>query len=551
MGQFKTMRKPNNNSFLSKIDLCKKNNANNLACREIADKLLNNNKESIELNKLKVQSCRKFGLNTIPKNSEILSYFNPSEKEEFSSKVKIKNVRSVSGINVVSVMSAPSECPHGRCAYCPQEKGVPNSYTGYEPAAMRGLQNEFDPSNQVSSRIAQLKAIGHNVNKVELIIQGGTFPATPIEYQKEFIKNCLDAITNSNSKHLEDAKENAEVSKVKNVGITFETRPDWAMENHIDLMLNIGVTRIELGVQTLSDDIYQIIDRGHSVADVVKSFRVIKDSALKVVAHMMLGLPGSNINRDLETFKRLFFDQEFKPDMIKIYPCLVLKGTKVYEWWLKGQYKPYDTEEAAELVVQIKKITPPWVRIMRIQRDIPLGHIVDGVEKGNLRQIAQTKLKERNLKCRCIRCREVGHKMMKEGLEPDPDKISLMSDEYESSDGTEVFISIQDPIKDILIGYLRLRIPSDAAHRPEIVGRGSSLIRELHVYGPLIPVGKYQTEGWQHKGYGKQLVSEGERISIEKYDKNEILVMSALGVKEYFMKLGYKHNGPYMSKILR
>ncbi len=536
------------NSDKQKICL-EKVHADNLACNEIAKKLLSE-KKSIELNKLKIESCKKFGLMVLPKNSEILEQFNSIEKEEVREIIRIKNVRSISGINIVSVMSKPIECPHGRCSYCPHEAGVPNSYTGHEPAAMRGLQNFFDPFNQVSNRLAQLRDIGHIVNKVELIVQGGTFPATPIEYQTNFIHRCLDAITDSYSKDLEEAKKKAEESEVKNVGITVETRPDWAKERHVDLMLDMGVTRVELGVQTLNDNIYAVVNRGHSVNDVVKSFQVIKDAGLKIVAHMMPGLPGSDIDMDLETFKRLFSKQEFKPDMIKIYPCLVLKGTELYEWWLNGAYKPYTTEEAAELVTKIKEIVPPWIRIMRIQRDIPIGQIVDGVKRSNLRQIVQEKLKMKDSVCRCIRCREVGHKMLKDGISPDIEEISLETYEYKSSGGIEIFISFEDNINDILIGYLRLRVPSELAHRSEVANNNSSLIREIHVYGPLVPVGGYSLEGWQHRGYGKRLILEAERTSIERYDMDKILVTSALGVKKYFEKIGYRHDGPYMSKIL-
>jgi elongator complex protein 3 len=372
-----------------------------------------------------------------------------------------------------------------------------------------------------------------------------------VDYQKNFIKQSLDAITGLNSKNIEDAKKKAEISELKNVGITVETRPDWGKESNIDLMLDLGVTRVEVGVQTLDDDIYNLVERGHTTKDVIKSFRVIKDSGLKIVAHMMPGLPGSNMDKDLKSFERLFTEEEFKPDMIKIYPCLVLKGTKVYEWWLDGKYKPYDTNEAAELIVKIKEKVPPWARIMRIQRDIPIGFIEDGVMKSNLRQIVQEKMKERGLKCRCIRCREVGHKMMGEDLLPEDNEISLKKTIYGASKGTEIFLSFEDSVRDILIGYLRLRIPSESAHRSEIKNKASSLIRELHVYGPLVPVGKHTDEDWQHKGYGKRLISEAERLSLEDYDRDKILVTSALGVRKYFERFGYVRDGPYMSKILK
>ncbi len=522
-----------------------------IACKEIAKKILSDKKETFELNKLKLQSCKKYNLKVLPKNSEILIELNPVEKEEILEKIRIKNVRSISGINIVAVMSKPIDCPHGRCAYCPQEDGVPNSYTGYEPAAMRGIQNEYDPFKQVSNRLAQLKAIGHSINKIELIIQGGTFPATQKEYQEYFIQRCLDGITGLNSKNLEEAKNNAEKSEIKNVGITVETRPDWGHYDHVDMMLKMGVTRVEVGVQTLNSRIYQNLERGHSLQDVTKSFQVIKDSGLKIVAHMMPGLPGSSKKEDIENFKRLFTDPEFKPDMIKIYPCLVLKGTEIYKWWLEGRYKPYDNDEAAELIAKIKEFTPHWVRIMRIQRDIPTGLIIDGVKKSNLRQIVHSKMIENGTRCRCIRCREVGHQLMRGSLLPKNCDITLNITKYEASHGTEIFISYDDLVRDILIGYLRLRIPSKFAHRPEATIKNSSLIREIHVYGPLVPVGKYVKEYWQHKGYGKRLISEAERISIEEFDREKILVTSALGVKEYFKKIGYIRDGPYMSKILR
>jgi len=222
---------------------------------------------------------------------------------------------------------------------------------------------------------------------VELIVMGGTFPSMPLNYQEHFVQRCLDAVTKKKSSSLEEAKKGAETSQIRNVGITVETRPDWAKENHVDHMLSMGVTRVELGVQNVYDDIYEQVGRGHTVQDVVEATRILKDSGLKVVYHLMPGLPGSSFERDLKGFRRIFTDSSFKPDMIKIYPCLVLKGTKAYEWWIQGKYQPYTTEEAAQLVFEVKKIVPPWVRIMRVQRDIPAFLIEAGVDKGNLRQM--------------------------------------------------------------------------------------------------------------------------------------------------------------------
>ncbi|MEM2914459.1 MAG: tRNA uridine(34) 5-carboxymethylaminomethyl modification radical SAM/GNAT enzyme Elp3, partial [Candidatus Bathyarchaeia archaeon] len=241
----------------------------------------------------------------------------------------------------VAVMTKPFPCPQKEaCAYCPGGplKGVPQSYTGHEPASMRGIQSNFDPYMQVKQRIIQLEAIGHAVDKVELIVMGGTFLGTAVTYQEYFIQRCLDAINDSISQSLEEAKKKAETSRIRNVGITVETRPDWSKETHVDHMLAMGVTRVEIGVQNIYDDIYEIVNRGHTIEDVIEATRILKDSGLKIVYHMMPGLPGSNFERDLEGFRRIFSDPCFKPDMLKIYPCLVIKDTKIYDWWRRGVY---------------------------------------------------------------------------------------------------------------------------------------------------------------------------------------------------------------------
>jgi elongator complex protein 3 len=396
----------------------------------------------------------------------------------------------------------------------------------------------------------QLRAIGHRVDKVELIVMGGTFPATPIEYQTYFIKRCLDAITARESANLEEAKANAETSRVRNVGITVETRPDWAKETHVDAMLSMGVTRVELGVQNPNDEIYRLVGRTHTVADVTEATRTAKDAGLKVAYHLMPGMPGSNPTKDLQAFKRVFTDPSFKPDMIKIYPCLVLEGTRAHEWYRDGVYRPYSTEEAVNLIAKVKRLIPPWVRVMRVQRDIPAPLIVAGVDKSNLRQRVQQKLAEQGKSCACIRCREVGHRMTVDNVKPDLDKIGILTTRYEASAGLEIFISAEDPENSVLVGYLRLRIPSEKAHRPEIKAPPSAIVRELHVYGPLVPVGKHLARAWQHKGYGAILLNEAERVSREDYDLKKLLVISALGTKQYYARFGYERDGVYVSKML-
>ena len=521
--------------------------------REVIDHLMGiPEPTSRDVNVAKMIVAEKYNLKRVLSNSEIIRYLEPSERKRLIEILRRKAVRTISGITVIAVMTEPWPCPKKEpCAYCPggPQIGVPQSYTGHEPAAMRGLQNNFDPYMQVKSRIAQLKAIGHTVDKVELIIMGGTFPAMPSDYQEDYVKDCLDALNDVNSESLEEARKISECGRLRNVGITVETRPDWSKEQHVDRMFSMGVTRVELGVQNIYDDIYELVDRGHTVQDVVEATRILKDSGLKVAYHLMPGMPGSDCDRDLKAFKKVFSDERFKPDMVKIYPCLVIKGTKVYEWWKRGIYKPYTTDEAAQLIMEVKKSIPEWIRIMRVQRDIPAYLIEAGVNRSNLRQIVQEQLRRLGLSCRCIRCREVGHRWLKDRVKPELGKIEISTRRYRASGGEELFISAEDRENDVLIGYLRLRFPSEKAHRPEIIDKKASLIRELHIYGPLVPVGHRSEWGYQHQGYGAQLLGEAEKISKERGFR-KIIVTSALGTKRYYMRFGYGYEGPYMKKLL-
>ncbi|NWF87623.1 tRNA uridine(34) 5-carboxymethylaminomethyl modification radical SAM/GNAT enzyme Elp3 [Candidatus Bathyarchaeota archaeon] len=506
-----------------------------------------------DVNRVKMEVAAEYKLDKIPSNSEIISMLKTKEKRKLLPLLRRKATRTISGVTVIAVMTKPYPCPQPEpCAYCPggPPYGVPQSYTGFEPAAMRGLQNRFDPYLQVKSRIEQLQTIGHNVDKIELIIMGGTFPATPLEYQLWFVQRCLDAIAGKDSVSLEEAKRNAETSRIRNVGITVETRPDWTQETHVDNMLSMGVTRVELGVQNPNNGIYVSVGRKHTVKDVVDATRIMKDAGLKIVYHLMPGLPNSNFEKDLSVFKEIFSNPDFKPDMIKIYPCLVLKGTKAYEWYREGTYEPYSNEEAARLIVEIKKIIPSWMRIMRVQRDIPAPLIVAGVNRSNLRQLVHQKLREQDAKCRCIRCREVGHKMAIDKVKINPEKVKILTAKYAASEGEEIFISAEETVSDTLIGYLRLRIPSEKAHRSEIKAKPCAIVRELHVYGSLVPVGKHLAKAWQHKGYGNILLTEAERITREDYGLKKILVISALGTKQYYKRFGYDHDGVYVSKML-
>jgi elongator complex protein 3 len=526
----------------------------NDAIKEIVDSLMHLAKPTQDdLHQLKGSTAAKQHLTHVPSNSEIIAALSPQQKRKLLPILRRKNTRTISGVTVIAVMTKPYPCPQPEpCAYCPggPTQGVPQSYTGHEPAAMRGKQNNYDPFLQVQSRMEQLTAIGHKVDKIELIIMGGTFPATPQEYQTWFVQRCLDVITGKTSATIEEAKQNAENSRTRNVGITVETRPDWAKQPHINSMLEMGVTRIELGVQNPNDQIYRLVGRTHTVKDVKEATQTAKDAGLKIVYHLMPGMPGSNPKKDLAAFKRVFTNPAFKPDMLKIYPCLVMEGTRTHEWYTKGTYQPYSTEEAANLITELKKIIPSWVRVMRVQRDIPARLIVAGVKKSNLRQLVHENLASQGESCQCIRCREVGHRNAQGEAPFDPDEIQIKTTRYEASEGQEVFLSAEHPETATLVGYLRLRVPSAKAFRPEILQAPSAIVRELHVYGPLVPVGKHSAKAWQHKGFGAALLSEAERVAREEFGLKKILVISALGTKRYYMRFGYERDGVYVSKSL-
>jgi elongator complex protein 3 len=521
--------------------------------REIIKKLLNGEiKDKDSLAREKARLAAKYKLGRFPKNSEILRYAKEDEYDDVLVFLQKKPTRTLSGVAVVAAMTKPSKCPHGKCIYCPGglEVEVPQSYTGKEPATRRAIMYDYDPYEQVRARLLQLHNIGHPIDKCELILMGGTLPAQDYAYQEYFVKECLRAMNDFDNgieteQSLEKIQEINETAKVRCIGMTFETRPDYAREKQVDTMLKLGGTKVELGVQTLSDEVYKKVERGHTVADVVKATQVCRDSLLKVGYQMMPGLFADE-KQDYKMFKELFDNENFKPDLIKFYPCLVLKGTKLYEMWKKGEYKPYTTEEAVRLIAKVKKIVPPWVRIIRIQRDIPVDLVVAGVTKSNLRELVEEEMREHDDRCRCIRCREVGLRMSKEGINPDANAIELKRTEYEANGGREIFLSFEDTTNDLLIGFLRLRKPRNP-HRPEL--KEAMGIRELHVYGPMVEIGEKPREKWQHRGYGSELLREAERIAKESGYK-KIFVMSGIGAREYYRKFGYEGVGPYMGKTL-
>ena len=507
----------------------------------IIEKIRENNYK-VDLQRLKIEASRKYNLDKVIRNSDILKF---TEDPKIVEILRKKPMRTLSGIAVVAVMTRPAQCPHGRCTYCPRGDDACQSYTGKEPASLRAIQNKFDPYEQTLERLRQLNRIGHPTDKIELIIMGGTFPSECLDYQEYFVKRCLDAMNSKDSLILEEAQKNNERTKVRCIGMTFETRPDWCKESHISRMLDFGVTRVELGVQNIYDSIYKLVERGHTVKDVVESTQLLKDSGLKINYHLMPGLPGSNSERDIRAFKDIFKDERFKPDMVKFYPCLVIKGTKLYEEWKKGNFEPYTTEDALNVIVEVKKAMPKWVRTMRIQRDIPTQYIDAGVKRADLGSLVYKELEKQGIACRCIRCREAGLIYYKKGISPE--KIELFVETYNASKGKEYFISFEDVEKDILIGFLRLRIPYKP-FRKEITEE-TCLVRELHVYGQMLPLGVRNRNWWQHKNFGARLLEKAEETGREEGMKS-ILVTSGIGAREYYRKFNYKKIGAYMGKKL-
>ncbi|QQR92696.1 MAG: tRNA uridine(34) 5-carboxymethylaminomethyl modification radical SAM/GNAT enzyme Elp3 [Candidatus Iainarchaeum archaeon] len=490
-------------------------------------------------------------LQNLPTNPDLLPIIQQAcgpLSQEQQQLFSIKPVRNLSGVAVLAAMVKPHTCPHGTCVYCP--KGIhhpaPPAYTGDEPAAQRGYRNNFDSFLQVTSRIKQLQATGQSTEKCELIIMGGTFLSMPEDYQYEFMQGCLDGISGQRHTTIQESVAACETSPNRVIGITMETRPDVAKLSDIQRMLTWGSTRVEMGVQSVYDDVLQKLNRQHTVQTTIDSTQRLKDSCLKVGYHMMSKLPHSTIERDLAAHLEIFTNPAFRPDMIKFYPLAVVQNTGVYQMWKRGEYEEMSMEEAIRFYSKLKPQIPEWVRVMRVQRDIPSQNISAGVKKTNLRQEVQRHMKELGIKCRCIRCREVGFKHQNEGVWPV--KVELVTRAYEASQGKEYFISAEDVEQDILLGFTRLRIP----HQPTLPElEDSAYIRELHVYGQSIPIGEQKEKSSQHKGWGKKLLAEAERIAKEEHGLDAMNIIAGIGVREYYKKLGYTQNGAFVKKELR
>jgi elongator complex protein 3 len=458
-----------------------------------------------------------------------------------------KFTRTISGVTPLAVMTMPRICP-GRCVYCPTYSDAPQSYTPESPAVLRARSCDYDARQQVEVRLRMFSDMGHPTDKIELIIMGGTFLAHPIDYQYRFIKDCYDGLNGATSDTLGEAKRLNETARNRCTGLCIETRPDWCGQAEIERMLEFGATRVELGVQTLSDDIYRLVRRGHGVKEVVEATARLREHGFKVYYHWMPGLPGSTPEKDLEMSKMLFTDDSFRPDGLKLYPTMVVEGTELEKWYREGRYQPYDDDTMVNLTIGIKSIVPKYVRISRVLRDIPSKFIVAGI-KDSLRGVLRERMGRDNIVCRCIRCREYGHRALA-GWEIGEPRLVRM--DYDAAGGKEIFLSFEDE-KETLFGLLRLRIQT----RPvPALGQNTdgnlALIRELHVFGPEVPLSEQRTEAAQHKGLGKSLLREAERIARDEFSCRQMVVLSGTGAREYYRtEFGYSSQGDYMVKTLR
>lgn len=507
---------------------------------EYVRKSIESVKSREDLERIRLDITKKFNTHRVVSNTDISSLIGEDLRIKYHDLLVRKPTRTISGVSVVAIMTSPYSCPHGRCTYCPGgvEFSSPQAYTGFEPAAMRGKQNNYDSFLETKNRLIQLRRIGHPTDKIDLIVMGGTFTARSEEYQKSFVKGSLDAMNGFDSKDLESAILENEISENRCIGLTVETRPDWFFEKEIDLSLSYGATKVELGVQTSFNDIHKATHRAHRISDVIRSTKYSKDSGFKVLYHLMPGIGGVDKDGDMATLRRMFSDEKLRPDMLKIYPSLVVGGTKYYEQFKRGEYRSYESDEAVEVVSDYFKHIPNYVRVHRIQRDIPVYKIVQGVKRSDLHDLALRRAEEKGYDIQEIRYREIRNIKEREN------KTELKVTSYYASGGLEKFLEFVNKDNKI-IAFLRLRFPGGNVVRHELLGK--VIVREIKTFGKeakIDEIGEYQ-----HRGFGRKLLQKAEEIAKEE-GYSGMAVISGIGVREYFRKNGYERVGPYMEKQL-
>ncbi len=451
--------------------------------------------------------------------------------------LQVKPTRSQAGVTVVTVLTKPYPCP-GKCIFCPTDVRMPKSYLHDEPGAMRAEQHGFDPYDQTGARIEALEKIGHPADKLELLILGGTWSSYRRDYQEWFVKRCLDAMNGNEAESLVEAQEVNAQGERRNVGLVVETRPDHVTAEELRWFRYLGVTKVQIGVQSLDDRILTLNQRGETVDQIRQAMRLLRLGGFKIHAHWMPNLLGATPESDIVDFGRLWQDPALRPDELKIYPCMLLENAELYEYWQRGEYKPYTEEEITEVLIACKLQVPSYVRINRVVRDIPTNNVVDGMKRANLRQVAQQRMAERGQRCRCIRCREVRRRQV------EIEQFDLRSLRYETDATSEYFLSFES--EKHIAGFLRLSLPQPGQERPLAELSGKALIREVHVYGPAVPIGSAGEGEAQHSGLGSRLLDEAKAIAARAgYDR--LAVISAIGTREYYARHGFVADGHYMS----
>lgn len=507
-------------------------------------------KNSNRLNKAKRRFANKYKIGMIS-NADLLRLYKKQLKKKLlkpdqslENFLQKRKIRTLSGVAPIAVLTKHYPCP-GKCAYCPDEKGMPKSYLSNEPAVMRAVMTKFDPHTQVKVRIRALTDNGHSTDKIELIIMGGTWSYFPRQYQNWFVKRCFDACNGRNAKNLDQAQKWNEKAKHRIVAMTLETRPDYIDEEEVRYWRKLGATKVELGVQSLSDKVLSQNKRGHGTKATIQATKLFKQAGFKIAYHMMPNLPGSTPANDFKDFKTLFDRPEYQPDFLKIYPTVVTKNSLLFKWWQQGKYKPYSDKKLFALLLKIKQIIPDRVRIIRLIRDIPLESIEAGNLISNLRESLQKELQRLDKKCKCIRCREARADLV--GI----NQTKLYTTKYKASEATEYFFQYTSKDKQKLFAFLRMRLPEKDEKNfiPEI--QNCAMMREVHTYGKLVPIAK--TKGSkkeiQHQGFGTRLTHEAEDIA-RKNGFTKMAVISGVGVRGFYRKLGYKLIGTYMVKDL-
>lgn len=504
-------------------------------------------KSKEELERVKKIVAKKFHL-PLPDNISLLSIYQElikkksmGENERWVELFRKRPVRSLSGIVNITILTKPYPCP-AHCIFCPTENGIPKSYISGEPAVERARSLNYDPYLQVKKRIEMLKKEGHATDKIELRIVGGTWSYYPLDYRFWFIKRAFDAANERESKNIFEAQRINENAKNRIVGISIETRPDFITEEEIKNLRYMGVTLVEMGVQSLLEDLLWINGTNLNLLKIASATRLLKNHGFKVLYHLMLNLLGSNPEKDLQSFKIAFNDERFKPDWVKIYPLLLTEHTPIYFLWKRGLYQPYPEDTLVKTIIKIKREMPVWVRITRIVRDIPSEKIVAGCKKSNLREVVKREMEKIRMRCQCIRCREIRERYHAR------EKIYLFREDYDSCGGKEIFLSFEDKERRKLFSFLRLRIPNDNSPLFSVL-KNSAIIREIQTFGEQVPIAE-RRQAPQHQGLGTRLVKEAERIAKNEFMLKRTCVIAGVGVRGYFRKLGYSLRETFMVKNL-